>query len=67
MNADLVLQLLILAISKAESLAALYNKAKSEDRDVTQDELTVLGINADASGQALQDWIDAKKATPPSP
>jgi hypothetical protein len=61
MNSELVLQLLILAVSKAETLGALYSKAKSEGRDVTDDELKSLSGGADASAKALQDWIDSKK------
>lgn len=61
MNADLVLQLLILAVSKAEALGALYSKAKSEGRDVTYDELKALSGGADVSAKDLQDWIDSRK------
>lgn len=60
MNADLVLQLLILAVSKAEALGALYNKAKGEGRDVSDEELADLRKLDDESRQRLQDWIDSK-------
>lgn len=64
MNADLVLQLLILAVSKADDLAALYAKAKAENRDVSDDEVTALATAADASAKALQDWINSKSGGP---
>lgn len=60
-NSELVLQLLILAVSKAESIAALLSKAKAENRDVLDEELAGLSAGADKSLEALQAWIDSKR------
>jgi len=46
MNADLVLTLLIQGITHANELATLYQKARSEGRDVTQEELDSLSAGA---------------------
>lgn len=47
MNSDLVLTLLIQGITHANELAMLYQKARNEGRDVTQEELD--GLSAGAS------------------
>lgn len=59
-NNELVLQLLILAVSKADALGALYRKAKAENRTVTDEELAGLSIGADRSAAALQEWINSQ-------
>jgi hypothetical protein len=63
-NSEIVLQALILFVSKAEALGALYRKAKAENRDVSDAELDALSAQANSSGDALQAWIDAKKSQP---
>lgn len=65
-NSELVLELIILAVSKAEALGALYTKARAEGREVLNEELVTLSGAADASLESLQAWIDSTKPKSPA-
>jgi hypothetical protein len=58
MNADLIVQLLILAISKADAFARLLAVAKAEGRDVSDAELNSLASQDDIARAKLQADID---------
>jgi hypothetical protein len=54
MNADLVLQLAILAISRSQELMALYAKSRAEGRDITDDELAGIRQSAIDANERLK-------------
>ncbi len=63
MNTALIIaQLLLEFTTKAQQLAALYNQAQLEGRDVTMDELLSLAGDDDVSRAALQADIDRIRA-----
>lgn len=57
MNADLVLTLLIQSLTHANELATLFQKARSEGRDVTDDEVNALSDGARAALDRLRKEI----------
>lgn len=58
-NAQIVTQLLIVAIQNADALSRLLARAQGEGRDVTKEELDALTATDAAARQRLQDAIDA--------
>lgn len=58
MNADLVLQLLITALANADKIGKLLQRARGEQRDVTDEELVNLLNADDVARKALQAVID---------
>lgn len=61
MNADLALQLAILALSHAQELTTLIQSAKAQGRDISDVELAALGSGYDAAkAQLLADIAAAK-------
>ena len=59
---DLVLQLLLSALSQTAAIGALLNRVKAEGRDVTEEELNGLTAQDDAARQALADAIAKAKS-----
>ena len=64
MNAALVIQLVLSLIDRAAAISALLTKAKSENRDVSDDELNALFANDDAAKAALDAAIAAARSKP---
>lgn len=58
-NAQLVTQLLIVALQNADALSRLLAKVQAEGRDVTKEELDALTATDAAARQRLQAAIDA--------
>lgn len=56
-NVSLLLQLLVGLTTQASEIAALLNRAKAENRDVTDAELDILASGDDASRDALKEAI----------
>jgi hypothetical protein len=56
-NAQIVTQLLIVAIQNADALSRLLARAQGEGRDVTKEELDALTATDAAARQRLQDAI----------
>jgi hypothetical protein len=59
-NAQIVTQLLIVAIQNADALGRLLARAQGEGRDVTKDELDALTAADNAAREGLQAAIDAR-------
>lgn len=59
-NAQIVTQLLIVAIQNADALGRLLAKAQGEGRDVTAQELDALTAADAAARQRLQEAIEAE-------
>lgn len=59
-NNELILQLILLGVTKLEALTALYQRARSENRQVTDDEIRALSDKADASLEVLRVWSESK-------
>lgn len=60
-NTELAITLLLDVLARANSIGALINKARSEKRDVTGDELVALASQDDAARGKLQAAIDAAR------
>ena len=60
MNAALAVQLLLQLLTQTQAIAALLQKAQSEGRDVSDDEIQALASNDDAARAQLQAAIDQK-------
>lgn len=65
MNADLLVQFLILLISRADEIGTLLQRAKSEGRDITEEEIDSLVSKDDLARELLQKEIDDRKSKPP--
>ena len=61
-GAAVALELLFGLLDRASSIAALINKAKAENRDVTDAELDALAVLDDAARVALEAAIAKRKA-----
>lgn len=61
MNVDLLLTLMITALSRANEIGALIDRARRENRDVTEAELDQLFAADDAARAELQAAIAAAR------
>lgn len=62
-NSQLVIQLIMVGIQNLDKLMALFHRAQSENRDITDQEVLDIGISTDQKLAAAQAWIDSKKVT----
>jgi DNA-nicking Smr family endonuclease len=60
-NIGLALNLLLALLSKASAISALVNQARAEGRDVTDEELALLGVRDDQARDALLEAIRKAK------
>lgn len=63
-NAALVLQLVMVGIQNLDKLMTLFHRARSENRDVSDEELLSMGISTDQKLDLAQEWVNSKKITP---
>lgn len=54
MTTELLLQIILVGLNHAAELGALYQKAKAENRDLTEDEVKIVRWKALASQDALE-------------
>lgn len=62
MNADLVLELMLLALNQAAKMGAMISQARAEGRDISDAELDGLRAADDAAKLKFQARIDAVRA-----
>lgn len=61
-NVAILIQLLVSLLGQADKIAKLLNAARSEGRDVSEEELATLFTEDDAARARLQALIDARDA-----